>query len=81
MNVIGHDNERMQLIVTLTAVRLQCFQEQLRIGCNLKKSSPAGSNSGHEIRSRLGQAARYSHREILGLRALWMNTPGGQTNE
>ncbi len=70
MNVIGHDNERMQLVVALTAIRWQRFQEQLRIDRNLKKSSPAGSNTGHEIRSRPGQAARYSHREILDLRAL-----------
>jgi hypothetical protein len=71
----------MQLIVALTAVRLQRFQEQLRIGRNLKKSSSAGSNTGHEIRSRPGQAARYSHREILDLRALWMKIPSGQEDD
>ena|ERR1700761_3529797 len=72
MNVIGHDNKRVQLIVALTAIRLQCFQEKLRIGCNLKNSSSSGSNTGHEIRSRPGYAARYCHPDILDLHELWM---------
>jgi len=48
MDVIGHNDEGVELIVALYAVRLEDIEEQLGVRCDLKESSTIGADGGYE---------------------------------
>ena len=50
MNVVGHYDERVKLVMTFAAVVLQRFKEELRISSNLKKAMAVVGGTGDEER-------------------------------
>ncbi len=52
MNVIRHDDKRMQFVVALAAVLLQRIQKQFSICRNLKQTAAIEGCAGHKVGSR-----------------------------
>src|ERR1700677_3127313 len=68
MEMIWHDNECMQSVVSVTPVLLQCFQKQGSIRLNLEQTSPIPRRAGRKVCPGALGTRRTGHSEILRAR-------------
>jgi hypothetical protein len=61
MDVVGHDDETEQLVVTLATILLECFDQEVCIIGSLEKPAPIVSGCRDEICPRLGRVSGNRH--------------------
>ncbi len=65
MNVIWHDDKRMQFVVALAAVLLQGIQKQFSICRNLKQTAAIEGCAAHKVGSRPNRTRGDRHWKIV----------------
>ena len=65
MNMIRHDDKRVQLIVTLPTVLLERVQKQFGVRRNLKETAAIEGGAGHKVRPRPNGAKGDRHWKIV----------------
>ena len=65
MNVIGHDDEGVQLVVALASVVLKCFHEEFGVDGKLEEAATVVGRSGDEEDAGAGSASGDRHTAIV----------------
>jgi hypothetical protein len=49
MDVVGHDDEGVELEVAFVAIVLECFDEERGVGVELEEGAAVGGGAGYEV--------------------------------